>query len=133
MTSHALSPSPVPSDESKFLIENDVKKYLELKEAIKTRQKEIKEYKQFLKTIEESILSFMTTHDLPVLNFKDSQSLSIQKKISKQGFQKKLLDEKFNSALSVAESEETKECLENLRKILDEREVSEKIGLKYSK
>jgi hypothetical protein len=135
MTSHMSSPSPVqlPSDDEKYLIENDVKKYLEFKEVIKMKQKEIKEYKQFLKTVEDSILGFMTNNDIPVLNFKGTESLMIEKKTSKKGLQKTLLDEKFNSALSVAESDETKDCLETLRNSLDDREVSEKTSLKYTK
>ena len=127
-----MSSPIIPTEESKYLIENDVKKYLELKDAIKLRQKEIKEFKQYLTTIEDSILKFMTSHDLPVINFKGTESLSIDKKISKKGLQKALLDEKFNTALSVAESEETKLCIESLRTSLDDREVSEKISLKYS-
>ena len=124
--------SPVPTNESKYLIENDVKKYLDLKEVIKQKQKEIKEYKEYLKVTEASIVGFMTTHDLPVLQFKGSETLKLDKKTSKKGLQKNLLDEKFNNALSKSESNETKECLESLRLELEDREVSEKISLKHS-
>jgi hypothetical protein len=125
--------SPVPTEESKYLIENDVKKYLDLQDVIKQKQKEVKEYKDLLKLTETSIVDFMTSHDLPVLQFKGNETLKLDKKTSKKGLQKVLLDEKFNNALSTSDSHETTECLEKLRLELEDREVSEKISLKYSK
>jgi hypothetical protein len=125
--------TPSPTSESKEVLEKDILKYLELKELIKNKQKEIKDLKDYLKLAETSIMSFMQTNDVPVLSFQNTDTLRIEKKKKKKGLQKTLLDEKFNNALSITESHETKEILEKLRVDLEDREISESIGLKYSK
>lgn len=124
--------SPAPTDDSKSLVKKDVSKYLELKELIKVKQKEVKELRDLLKITESSIVSFMNNHDLPVLKFKDGESLCLEQKKSKSGLKKQLLDEKFNAALSVSETDETKDILQELRTQLDNREVSVKMMLKHS-